>query len=149
MGEAGTAGCGDGAHSSLLRGDLEGDEVNVVGTAGLAVVGAVAVGVHDCAVHSLVALVQGVPDGPVGAVVLAVSVAPARGELAVGRGPEGPLDHGAPVGHAAADAAGVRVAAITREHAQRARDDAAPDGALPVDLDRRGRLHSPGLHSGT
>ena len=80
------------AHGGLLRGGLEGGEARVVGTAGLVVVAAVAVGGHVCEVHSVAALVQPVADGPVGAVVLTVAVDLARGKLAVLCVPAVPLE---------------------------------------------------------
>jgi hypothetical protein len=124
----------------LLRGGFEGDVTLMVGTAELVVVAAVAVGGHDCGVHFLATLVQVVEDGPVGPVDLTVAVPLARGELAVVRAPIGALEHSMPVGHAVGDAAGARVATVTREHAQRVHDDTAPDRApaLPLDLSRRG-----------
>jgi hypothetical protein len=125
----------------LLRGRLEGDEARVICIAGLAVVLARAAGGHACVVHRLAVLVQVVDDCPTGVVALTVAVVLARGELAGLQVLEqGPPNHGATVGHARGDAAGILIALIAPEHAQRVDDVAAPDAVSPFKLGHRGLL---------
>jgi hypothetical protein len=109
------------------RGGLEGDEARVVGTAWLAVVVASAGMFHECPVHFVAVLVQGVEDVPAGVADNTVAVIVAVGELCGDRVPVGALDYAAPVGLSTLVRAGVGGAIRTRVHAHVAAVDAVVD----------------------
>ncbi len=116
----------------MLRGGLEGDEICVVGTAGLVLVEAPTVGRLVSRVHYVAVLAQVVENVPVGTVGLDVAVPFPRGELTGCCVPVGVLDHGVP--DHAVDVAGVGPAVLMPEHAQRPLPIAAKDLAPIADL---------------